>query len=157
VVHDVENADSYLDQAPGVLVVPGSRLRELRNLERTCAAWPAPKVILLGATEDERQSLCQFGLLAPEVLSLPIDFDELARALEFMLLCILPFEAALRCAVGHRGLKDIRSLATWVLLREALHQSHFNRHQVARLLGVSRSAVQQMMAQRAGLGRARHG
>lgn len=132
------------------LVVLDVRLGKRSGVDVAAAAVelnPAPAVVAVSgdASPEEAFSLARFGVRAyiPKG-ELPDRLDELvALAREAP-----PVEGIAKAQVGARSVRDVQDVVRDVMLDQALAESGGNQSEAARLLGVSRQAVQQMLSRR---------
>lgn len=108
---------------------------------------PAPAVVAVSgdASPEEAFDLAQCGVRAyvPKG-ELPDRLDELvAIAREAP-----PIEGITKAQVGSRTVRDVQEVVRDVMLDQALAATGGNQSEAAKLLGVSRQAVQQMVARR---------
>jgi DNA-binding NtrC family response regulator len=149
--HDAEVACRMLVRCPPRLVILDVRLPDGSAFDVLDAARvlrPAPAFVAVSgqATPEEAFRLARAGVRAyvakpftPEKLH-----DEVARALGEAP-ALAPFVSA---AVGHRKLRDLQDEVRRTMIDEALALGDGSRSQTARLLGVSRQAVQQIVRHR---------
>jgi len=116
----------------------------LEVLDSMAGRQAAPPVIAMSgvASADEAFDLGQRGVSA--YLAKPFALASLAEAVESA--CCRPpdLEPMLRSTVGRVGIRDLQRRVRDVMLRQALAISRGNLSSAARLLGVTRQAIQQM-------------
>lgn len=140
VAPSLEAASPILHDGVEILVLSGSP--PLASLSALASRWPAPEVVI--STE---LSTAAVRSVFPNALILeePLEVGAIVRSIEFALCWLLPLKRSLIALVGHLGLKDVQQFARLVMVREALSRTSYNRCSAARLLRVTRPAVQQMV------------
>jgi DNA-binding NtrC family response regulator len=119
----------------------GLALRVARSAVHAC---PAPSVIVVSnGPHPDLFALAQAG--ASALLDWPLTRDELWQVLAAMPLSTDRFEADVRSLVGRVGIKDAQGWMRTTMLQHALDASHGSRRAAARLLGVTRPAIQRML------------
>jgi two-component system response regulator RegA len=108
---------------------------------------PAPAVVAVSgdASPQEAFDLGRLGVRAyiPKG-ELPSRLDELVALVREA----PPVEGIAKAQVGARSVRDVQDVVRDVMLDQALAESGGNQSEAARLLGVSRQAVQQMVSRR---------
>lgn len=114
-------------------------------LEALSSCAPAPiKIVLSGlATPEDAFRLARYGVHC--YLQKPASLAALERAIQSALAERPDLHAILRASVGHAPLRDVQRDVREVMTREALAVARGNRSRAARLLQVSRQAVQQIL------------
>ncbi len=109
---------------------------------------PAPVVVAISgkASPDEAFRLAQRGVRA--YLAKPFSIPDLAKAVETARRDAPDLEPLITAAVGHVPLRELQSEIRRVMVREALALTEGSRSGAARLLSVTRQAVQQMVQSR---------
>lgn len=122
-------------------VYDGLPLRVVRAARR---ASPAPKVIVVSETSHpDLFSLARAGALAH--LSWPTDPDCIRTCLESSEPTPSSLEEGVRSLVGRVGMKEALGWLRKTMLQEALLASNGSRRATARILGVTRPAIQRML------------
>lgn len=121
-------------------------------IEETRALTPAPIVVVMSgkASPDEAFRLAQQGVRA--YLAKPLSLDELEQAV--MAACAEPpsLEPLISASVGHIPMRELQRQVRSVMVKEALALASGSRSGAARLLEVSRQAVQQIVRGQPGAG-----
>jgi DNA-binding NtrC family response regulator len=122
----------------------GIALRVARDAVRAC---PSPSVFVVSqGPHPDLFALAQAGAAAH--LSWPLTAEEVWRCLESTSLSTDRLEADVRSLVGRVGIKDAQGFIRKTMLEHALDASHGSRRAAARLLGVTRPAIQRMLRER---------
>jgi DNA-binding NtrC family response regulator len=117
-------------------------------LEVASRKRPAPVAIAVSgqtSTEDAFR-LAQVGCRA--YLEKPFDTDDLAARVEEALASAPSLEALVAASVGRMPMRELQGEVRRVMVEQALAQAEGSRSGAARLLNVSRQAVQQMVRER---------
>lgn len=106
---------------------------------------PAPVVVAISgkASPNEAFRLAQSGARA--YLAKPFSIDELTAQIEAAFESTPPIAPWVSAYVGHISMRELQREVRRVMMNEALARSEGNRTGAARLLEVSRQAVQQML------------
>ena len=133
---------------PPDLVVVDVHLRDdlaFSVLEATAGLWPTPiRIAISGvATAEEAFRLSSFGVRS--FLQKPFSAEDLERAIDSAIAEAPDPGPMLADVVGHRSVRDVQAEVRHRMVRQALALSGGSRSAAARLLQVSRQAVQQMM------------
>jgi DNA-binding NtrC family response regulator len=114
-------------------------------LAEAAAQSPSPVTVAMSgrASPDEAFRLAQHGVRA--YLPKPFTRAELAAAIETGCDEDTPLEPAIAERVGRVPMRDLQRQVRNVMVREALARAHGNRSGAARLLNVTRQAVQQIL------------
>ena len=114
-------------------------------LEAASRVWPVPvKVAISGAASPEEAfRLAQYGVRA--YLSKPLSLDELTEAVEAARREAPDLDPWITGAVGHVPMRELQGRVRSQMMKQALALSDGSRSGAARLLEVSRQAVQQML------------
>jgi len=114
-------------------------------LDRAAQLAPAPVIVAMSgkASPDETFELAQRGVR--KYLAKPFSADELAATVEAARNDAPNLEPAISAWVGRVPLRELQQEVRRVMVREALAHSDGNRSGAARLLHVTRQAVQQML------------
>lgn len=114
-------------------------------LAEAAAQSPSPVAVAMSgrASPDEAFRLAQHGVRA--YLAKPFTRSELAAAIETGCDEDTPLEPAIAERVGRIPMRDLQRQVRNVMVHEALARAHGNRSGAARLLSVTRQAVQQIL------------
>lgn len=114
-------------------------------LENCAHCSPAPVVIGMsgGASPPETFRLAQLGVR--EFLPKPLDLAEVEACVERVLGRAPTTEPQVRNSVGRVGLKELESTVRHVMVEEALNRSGGSISAAARLLGITRQALQNLI------------
>ena len=144
----VEDAISQLSLRPDLIVLDvyldngGSGITVA---EQACAMRPSPMVVAIsgqaGATEAFR--LAQAGVCA--YIPKPLDLESFVAVIEALLEKPPEFIPHLLAHVGRSSYNDILERVRQTMLEQALAKTDGNRSHAAKMLDVSRQAVQQMI------------
>jgi DNA-binding NtrC family response regulator len=141
----IREASSQLALLPDLVIVdvalPDGNARPI--VEQAVRMRPAPAVIAMSgqASAEEAFELARLG--ARRYLPKPISLEDLTRSVEEALgdrPDLAPFVAA---HVGNTPMRQVLDEVRSVMVDEALAREHGSRSGAARMLGVSRQAVQQ--------------
>lgn len=143
----VREAVALLDPAPDAILLDlnltdGSAFA---ILEEARSIWPAPvKVALSGvASASDAFRLAGFGVRA--YLQKPVSLDELERAVREACMHEPQITPFIQDSVGHVSVRQLQNEVRDVMLRQSLALTRGSRSGAARLLRVTRQAVQQMI------------
>jgi DNA-binding NtrC family response regulator len=143
----VREALLLLTPAPDIIIAD-FRLPDataLKIFEASCALWPAPiKIALSGrATPDEAFRLARYGVrrYLQKPVALATIWDAILQVREEP----PDLRPLVQDTVGHVSLRDLQRSVRIVMVRQALALAKGNHTGAARLLRVSRQAVQQLM------------
>lgn len=117
-------------------------------LERAAARRPAPVAIAVSgqtSTEDAFR-LAQVGCRA--FLEKPFQVDQLAERVQKALSEAPRIDALVAASVGRTPMRELQTEVRRVMVEQALAKAEGSRSGAARLLSVSRQAVQQMVRER---------
>lgn len=150
--HTVQDALGLLEKDP-VLLIVDVRLPDGNALDVVGAASrrrPVPTMIAISgeASPEESFRLAQAGVRA--YLAKPMGVDELTSKVEAALRDAPELEPLVVAAVGHKPLRGVQGDVRRAMVDQALARAGGNRSEAARLLSVSRQAVQQMVHERKG-------
>jgi DNA-binding NtrC family response regulator len=122
-------------------------------LEAACELAPAPVIVAMSgvATAEESFRLNRFGVR--EYLQKPFGGEELARTIRAACAEAPRVETFVAAQVGHVGMRDLQKQVRDAMVREALARSAGSRSAAARLLHVTRQAVQQIVRSQGKRGR----
>lgn len=122
-------------------------------LEAACALAPAPVIVAMSgvATAEESFRLNRFGVR--EYLQKPFGAEDLARAIREACAEAPRVETFVAAQVGHVGMRDLQKQVRDAMVREALARSDGSRSAAARLLHVTRQAIQQIVRSQGKRGR----
>lgn len=116
----------------------------LKILEATLEMSPEPvKIAMSGhASAEEAFRLAQLGVLA--YLQKPFTLDEMSAAIDRVLREPPDIDALLRASVGQIPMRELQQRVRSVMVGQALAIARGSRSGAARLLDVSRQAIQQI-------------
>jgi two-component system response regulator RegA len=146
----VRSAEVELERNPDVVLVdvwlPDGNGRTV--VERAAKRRPAPAVIAMSghASPDEAFELARAG--ARRYLAKPIAMEDLTRSIEEALADRPDLEAVVAAYVGRTPMREVVERVRDVMIDRALEQEHGSRTRAARVLGVTRQAVQQAAKER---------
>jgi len=124
----------------------GLALEVARSAVRAC---PSPSVIIVSqGLHPDLFALARAGATAH--LTWPLTPEEVWRCLEATSPSTESLEADVRSLVGRVGMKDAQGWVRKTMLEHALDASHGSRRAAARLLGVTRPAIQRMLREQNG-------
>jgi len=145
----VAEAIGLLSPPPDLIIADvrlpdGSVRKVLREVERV---WPRPTVVAMSgeASAQEAFDLGQMGVR--EYLSKPLSFSDLEGAMARARTVPPRIEALLADAVGRVGMREVNDTVGAVMVRQAVAIAGGSRSRAARMLGLSRQAVQQRIRQ----------
>jgi DNA-binding NtrC family response regulator len=148
---DVRSAEAQLAGHPDVVLVDvwlpdGSGQRVVEHAVRL---RPAPAVIAMSghASAEEAFDLARAG--ARRYLAKPIALEDLMRSIDEALADRPNLSPLVVAHVGHTPLREVIDQVRDTMLDEALARSHGSRTGAAKVLGVTRQAVQQAARERA--------
>jgi DNA-binding NtrC family response regulator len=155
--HTVARALELLERDP-VLLIVDVRLPDGNALEVVEAAArrrPAPAMVAVSgeASPEESFRLAQAGVRA--YLAKPIGVEDLTVQIARALQEAPPLEPLVVANVGIRSMRDLKDDVRRAMVDQAIALAEGNRSEAARLLDVSRQAVQQIMQERGGRVRSR--
>lgn len=106
---------------------------------------PAPLVVALSgeATAQEAFALAQLGVV--QFVSKPFSLDELLHAIEQVAVSDLRLEPIVKTCVGRHDLREVQDGVRNTMVHEALAISGGNKTDAAKLLRVTRQAVQKFI------------
>ncbi|MGH0032820.1 MAG: response regulator transcription factor [Myxococcota bacterium] len=148
--HSVAQALSLLETNPTLLIVdvclPDGRAMDV--VEAASRRRPVPTMIAMSgaASPEESFGLAQAGVRA--FLSKPIAVSDLRAKVEAALHQPPALEPLVVGSVGHTPLRRVQSEVRRAMVDQALARAGGNRSEAARLLQVTRQAVQQMVHER---------
>lgn len=150
--HSVAEALALLERDP-ILLIVDVRLPDgdcLQVVETAAQRRPTPTMVAVSgeASPEESFRLAQAGVRA--YLQKPLGVDELTRQVEAVLREPPKIEPLAVAAVGHRPMRVVQTDVRRAMVDQALARAHGNRSEAARLLDVTRQAVQQMVQERNG-------
>jgi DNA-binding NtrC family response regulator len=114
-------------------------------LDALRAGSPTPLVVAISGTATPDQSFRLARLGVRHYLAKPFGVAEVREAIRRAAEEAPELAAEFRSAVGQRGLRDVEQDARRAMLEEALARTGNGRRAAARLLRVSRQAVQHML------------
>lgn len=145
--HTVADALDLLELNPTLLIVD-VRLPDgnaLEVVETAAKRRPVPMMVAVSgeASPEESFRLAQSGVRA--FLSKPLGGEELAAQVEKVLREAPELEPIVVSTVGRKAMRDVIAEVRTAMKDQALASAGGNRSEAARLLEVSRQAVQQMV------------
>jgi len=148
--HRVSDALELLDTNPTLLIID-VRMPDGSGLDVVEAASqrrPVPTMVAVSgeASPEESFRLAQAGVRA--YLAKPLGLGEFVSLVEAAMRDAPDLQAVAAAAVGHRPLRNVRDEVRRTMVDQALARAEGNRSAAARLLNVSRQAVQQMVRER---------
>ena len=141
----VREASARLAQKPDLVIVdvalPDGTARPI--VEQAVKMRPAPAVIAMSgqASAEEAFELARIG--ARRYLAKPISLDDLNRSVDEALADRPNLAPHVAAHVGNTPMRQVLDEVRGVMVDEALAREHGSRSGAARILGVSRQAVQQ--------------
>jgi DNA-binding NtrC family response regulator len=114
-------------------------------IEAAAQLWPKPICVAISgrASPEQAFKLAQLGVRA--YVGKPFSLDELQQAVEIAFREAPPLESLIAACVGRVPLRELQERLRKVMVLQALALSEGSRSQTARLLAVSRQAIQQML------------
>lgn len=117
----------------------------LRVIEAAFALRSAPTIVATGQNVDSSLVFQAARAGVHTFLPKPYDDERLCACIDGTQDAFAPMAAILRPLVGHFGMKDIQSEVRRILVREALARTNGSRASAARVLQVTRPAVQKYL------------
>jgi DNA-binding NtrC family response regulator len=157
VAESVKGAIELLGRRCDLLIVD-VRLGEesgLAVVERAVALAPAPVVLAISGQATAREAFQLAAMGVRGYLGKPFDLHELRAAIEGVLSAPPDLQPGAMAQVGHRPIHAVQDTVKLAMLRRALQLDDGNITRAARRLGITRTAVQQMI-DRFGLTRPRN-
>jgi len=113
--------------------------------QAAAALRPAPLVVVLSgeATPQEAFQLAQLGAI--QFLAKPFSLDELLAAIELVHTARVQLAPMVRACVGSADLRDVQDDVRRTMVEQALALAKGNRTMAAKLLRVSRQAIQKFI------------
>jgi DNA-binding NtrC family response regulator len=140
-------ATALLAAAPDLLVVDLHLPDEpaFTVIEAAAQLWPKPICVAISGCASPEQAfrLAQLGVRA--YLGKPFSLGELQKAVESAYCEAPPLETLIAACVGRVPLRELQEHLRKVMVLQALALSEGSRSGTARLLAVSRQAIQQML------------
>jgi two-component system, response regulator RegA len=125
-----------------VALPDGSGVTLARELSRQ---RPAPLVIAMSGRASASEAF-QLGALGVRgYLPKPVSFTDLVATIDSLLETAPDLSPLLVASVGRRGFQDVQEQVRRTMAEQALAVARGNRTEAARLLGVTRQAVQQLI------------
>ena len=114
-------------------------------LEEAAAVWPKPLIVAMSgqASAEEAFRLAQIGVQS--YVAKPLTLADLEAAIEKAMADPPSLDVAVSAHVGKVPLREVQARLRSVMLRQALALSEGSRTGAARLLNISRQAVQQIL------------
>lgn len=145
--HTVEQAMALLGRSPELVIadlwLEGSSIVPL--LEMAVHRNPAPAVVAMSGQASREETFRLGRLNVRAFLPKPLDTEALEAAVEEALGQAPDVEPWIRGLVGHASLKGAQQVVRDTMLSEALARSEGSRSRAARILQVSRQAIQQVL------------
>jgi DNA-binding NtrC family response regulator len=146
----VAEATKLMDQQPDLMIVD-VRLPDgdaFSLVELAARAKPSPVVVAVSgeASPEEAFRLGQLGVRA--YVAKPFSVESLSAEVEAALRAAPKLEPWVAACVGQTSMRDLQSEVRRVMIDQAIALAEGNRSGAARLLHVSRQAVQQVMRDR---------
>jgi len=113
--------------------------------EVAAAKSPSPLIVVFSgeASAEEAFKLAQLG--AMRFLSKPFSLDELLAAIQMVQVTRMKIEPLVRPYVGSADLRDVQDHVRRAMVEQALALTNGNRTAAARLLRVTRQAIQKFI------------
>lgn len=148
--HSVAEAREMMLQQPDLMIID-VKLPDGDSFGLVEAAWslkPAPVVVAMSgaASAEEAFRLGQLGVRA--YVAKPLSVESLSEEVEKALRVPPNLDPIVQGLVGQIGLRDAQEIVRTGMIDQAIALSGGNRSNAARLLHVSRQAVQQVMRER---------
>jgi len=117
----------------------------VRVAEAAAATSPSPFIVVVSgeASPEEAFRLAQLGAIL--FLSKPFSLDELRAAIELVHVARVKLEPIVRAYVGKANLRDVQEDVRRAMVEQALALANGNRTVAARLLRVTRQALQKII------------
>jgi DNA-binding NtrC family response regulator len=143
-------ANALLAASPDLLVIDLHLPDELAFgvIEAAALLWPKPICVAISGRASPEQAfrLAQLGVRA--LLEKPFSLDQLQQAVESAYREAPPLEVLIAACVGRVPMRKLQERLRSVMVHQALALSNGSRSETARLLKVSRQAIQQMLRRR---------
>lgn len=106
---------------------------------------PAPLIVAMSgqATAQEAFGLAQLGVV--QFVTKPFSVDQLLRAIERITEADLRFQALVKTYVGRQTLRELQAGLRNTMVQEALAMTSGNRSEAAKLLRITRQAIQKFI------------
>jgi len=135
-----------LRQSPDLVIadvcLPDGSILAVLDAARTLSPEPLKIGISGRASAEEAFQLAELGVRA--YLAKPFSLQDLKAAIERVRTEVPLLDPLVRASVGRVSLRDVTTRVRDVMTEEALARSHGSRSAAARLLDVTRQAVQQL-------------
>jgi DNA-binding NtrC family response regulator len=145
--HTLDQAVALLDQSPELVIadlwLEGASAIPL--LEAAVHRRPAPAVVAMSGQASREETFRLGRLNVRAFLSKPLSTEALEGAVQEALGQPPDVEPWIRGLVGHASLKGAQQTVRDTMLSEALARSEGSRSRAARILQVSRQAIQQVL------------
>jgi len=143
---------ALLDPPPDLLICDiwlpdGSALK---LLQKTLDLSPEPLKIAMSGNASASEAFLLGQLGVSEYLAKPFQLDDMRGAIRRVATESPPVDPLLRASVGKVPMRELQERVRSVMVDQALGLSSGSRSGAARLLNVSRQAVQQMIRSRSG-------
>jgi DNA-binding response OmpR family regulator len=113
--------------------------------ERLSQRRPAPIMIAMSGRASASEAFALGALGVRGYLSKPVSFSELVATIDSILERAPDLSPLLVASVGRRKFQDVQEQVRRTMTEQALALANGNRTEAARLLGVTRQAVQQLI------------
>jgi len=136
------------EQPPPDLIVADVRLPDgsiAPVLGEAAELSPAPIVVAMSGLAEPGETFLLGSLGVRAYLSKPFGSEELARAIEAACEGTTPLEPVITALVGRVPMRDLQKKVRALMVKEALARAEGSRSGAARLLRVTRQAVQQIV------------
>lgn len=130
------------------LVLLDVRLPDGSGVDLAAAAsktLPAPLIVALSgeATAQEAFALAQLGVV--QFVSKPFSLDQLLQAIEHVTVSDVRYEPIVKTCVGRQDMREVQEGVRNTMVHEALAMTGGNKSEAAKLLRVTRQAVQKFI------------
>ncbi len=146
-------ANALLAASPDLLVVDLHLPDQLAFgvIEAAARLWPKPICVVISGRASPEQTfrLAQLGVRA--FVAKPFSLEQLQHAIECAIREAPALEALIAASVGRVPLRTLQARLRNVMVRQALALARGSLSETARLLAVSRQAIQQMLRSRPSL------
>jgi two-component system response regulator RegA len=109
------------------------------------AMRPAPLIVVLSGEASAQEAFELARLGAVQFMSKPFSFDELLAAIDLVNVARVQLAPIVRSYVGQADLRDVQDNVRRAMVEQALALANGNRSVAARLLRVTRQAIQKFI------------